>query len=326
MTRTVLVTGVSRHLGGRMAARLAAQPDIQVIGVDVVAPEAPIPGIEFVRADIRNPVIAKIMGESAVDTVVHMGVISTPRQAGGRSTMKDINVIGTMQLLAACQRTPALRRLVVKSTSAVYGAGPKDPALFTEDMEPRHRPASGWAKDSVEVEGYVRGFGRRRPDVTVATLRFANIVGPRMRTGLTAYFGLPAVPTVLGFDSRLQFVHEDDALGAIEQAVRIEVNGTFNVAGSGMLLLSQAIRMAGRVGIPVAAPLFSLVGRAMDPRGYADFSPESVRYLRYGRGLDTSAARDILGFAPEHSSAAAFDALVSSRRAHRATGEEVQVA
>ena len=110
MSRTVLVTGVSRYLGGRMAALLAADPEVStVIGVDVVAPEIAIPGTEFVRADIRNPVIAKVMGEAGVDTVVHMGVIATPKQAGGRSTMKEINVIGTMQLLAACQRTPSVR-------------------------------------------------------------------------------------------------------------------------------------------------------------------------------------------------------------------------
>ncbi len=314
MSRTVLVTGVSRYLGGRMAARLAADPHMRVIGVDVVAPAEPIPGIDFVRADIRNPVIAKVMGEASVDTVVHMGVISTPKQAGGRSTMKDINVIGTMQLLSACQRTPALRRLVVKSTSAVYGAGPKDPALFTEEMEPKHRPSSGWAKDSVEVEGYVRGFARRRPDVAVTTLRFANIVGPRMRTALTAYFGLSVVPTVLGFDPRLQFTHEDDALAALECSVRSDAEGTFNVAGPGMLLLSQAIRMVDRREIVVPAPMVSLVGRALDPRGYADFSPESVRYLRYGRGLDTSAARDVLDFLPEYSTPEAFAALAASRR------------
>lgn len=326
MSRTVLITGVSRYLGGRMAALLAADPDVHVIGVDVVAPAHPIPGIDFVRADIRNPVIAKVMGEAAVDTVVHMGVISTPKQAGGRSTMKDVNVIGTMQLLSACQRTPALRHLVVKSTSAVYGAGPKDPALFSEEMEPKHRPTSGWAKDSAEVEGYVRGFGRRRPDVSVTTLRFANIVGPRMRTGLTAFFGLPVIPTVLGFDPRLQFTHEDDALAALHRSVEVHPEGTYNIAGPGMLLLSQAIRMVGRTSLALAGPFFPLIGRALDPRGYADFSPESVRYLTYGRGLDTAAARDALGFLPEFTTPEAFEALAASRRSDGRAQSEVQVA
>jgi len=315
MTRTVLVTGVSRYLGGQMATRLAADPGIDVvIGVDVVAPPEPIEGITFVRADIRNPIIAKVMGEASVDTVVHMGVIATPKQAGGRSTMKEINVIGTMQLLAACQRTPSVRTLVVKSTASVYGCGPKDPGKFTEDMEPWHAPSSGWAKDSVEVEAYVRGFGRRRPDVTVTTLRFANVIGPRVQTSLSAYFRLPVVPTVLGFDPRLTFVHEDDLLGAVHLAVRNPRQGAFNVAGDGVVTLSQALRRAGKPWLALPAGMVGFVGRAMAPGGLAYFSPEAMRYLTYGRGLDTRAMRQSLGFEPRFTTAEAFDAFVGASR------------
>jgi UDP-glucose 4-epimerase len=306
MGRTVLVTGVSRYLGGRAAALLAAEPDLTVIGVDVVAPEAPIPGTEFVRADIRNPVIAKVLGEAGVDTVVHMGVIATPKQAGGRSTMKEINVIGTMQLLAACQRTPSVRSVVVKSTAAVYGSGAKDPALFTEDMEPKHAPTSGWAKDAVEVETYVRGFARRRPDVSVTTLRFANFMGPRVQTALTAYFSMPVIPTLLGFDARLQFVHEDDGLAALRCAVLSPRQGTFNISGDGVLMLSQAVRRSRRPTIGVPSPLIGAVGRGLSARGLADFTPEAVRYLTYGRALDTRAMRRTLGFEPVWTSEEAF--------------------
>ncbi|MCA1824820.1 MAG: NAD-dependent epimerase/dehydratase family protein, partial [Frankia sp.] len=208
--RRVLVTGVSRYLGGRLASLLDADSDIeQVIGVDTTAPAADIGQMQFVRADIRNPMIAKVIAESDVDTVVHLHVVATPLTAGGRAAMKEINVIGTMQLLAACQKAPSVRKLVVKSTTAVYGSSPKDPALFTEDMEPRRLPRSGYAKDAVEVEGYVRGFGRRRPDVDLTVLRFTNFVGPRIDSVLSRYFALPVVPTVLGFDPRLQFLHED---------------------------------------------------------------------------------------------------------------------
>lgn len=318
MGRTVLVTGVSRHLGGRAVALLAAHRGWNVIGVDVVAPTEPLEGVTFVRADIRSPVIARIMGEAEVDTVVHMGVIATPRQAGSRSAMKEINVIGTMQLLAACQRTPAVRHLVVKSTAAVYGSGPKDPAMFTEEMEPRHRPSSGWAKDSAEVESYVRGFGRRCPDVSVATLRFANILGPRMRTGLTGYFSLPLVPTVIGFDPRMQFVHEDDAIAAIDTAVEQPTAGTFNIAGEGVLMLSQALRMARRPSIAVPARLMSFVGGTLGARGQADLSPEAVRYLTYGRALDTSAAQRTLGFHPRYSTAEAFASFARTLTDHGA--------
>ena len=55
--------------------------------------------------------------------------------------------------------------VVVRSTTTIYGSSSRDPALFTEDMEPRQLPRGGYGKDAVEVEGYVRGFSRRRPDI-----------------------------------------------------------------------------------------------------------------------------------------------------------------
>ncbi len=323
MARVVLVTGVSRYLGGRLARRLTEDPTIErVVGVDVVPPRMDIGTTEFVRADIRNPIIAKVIAATSVDTVVHMGVIATPIQAGGRMAMKEINVIGTMQLLAACQKAPTVQRLVVKSTTSVYGAGPRDPALFTERMEPRHPPSSGWGKDSVEVEAYVRGFRRRRPDVTVATLRFANFLGPKVNTSMSSLFTLPVVPTVLGYDARLQFVHEDDGMAAIHQATRSDFTGTVNVAGDGVLMLSQAIRRAGRVGLPVAPPLVSLVGRAVRRAGLADFSPEQVRFLTYGRAVDTTVMRTVFGFEPAFSTVETFDDFVRARAMSRIISPE----
>ncbi len=317
MGRIVLVTGVSRYLGGRFARRLSAEPGVeQVIGVDVVPPGHDIGSAGFVRADIRNPVIGRIIDQAGVDTVVHMSVIATPIGAGGRISMKEINVIGTMQLLAACQRAPSLRRLVVKSSSGVYGSSPRDPALFSEDLVGQAPPRSGWGKDSVEVESYVRGFSRRRPDVDVVTLRLANLIGPGIRTPMTDYFRLRVIPTMLGFDPRLQFLHEDDALTAHRLATLGEVAGVFNVAGDGVLALSQAAHMAGRPTLPVPAPLGSAVGALYRRTGLADFSAEQMRYLSYGRGLDTTRMRSVLGLEPQYSTRDAFASFVQGRQLH----------
>jgi UDP-glucose 4-epimerase len=318
MPEVVLVTGVSRHLGSRVAARLAGDESIgRVIGVDTVPPRGEILSslgrTEFVRADIRNPLIAKVIATAGVDTVVHMNVTATPRDAGGRSSMKEMNVIGTMQLLAACQRAPSMRKLVVKSTAAVYGSSPKDPALFTEDTEPRRQPRSGYGKDAVEVEGYVRGFARRRPDVVVTMLRFANFLGPRIDTPITRYFALPAVPTVLGFDPRLQFLHTMDGLAVLEQATRADHHGTYNVAGTGLVLLSQAIRRAGRIPLPVPQVTQGPLGLLLRRTGAVDFSAEQLDFLAYGRVLDTRKVTRDFGFTPAYSTVAAFDDFVRSR-------------
>jgi UDP-glucose 4-epimerase len=313
-SRVVLVTGVSRYLGGKLASLLAADDSIErVIGVDVVPPRQDVGRTEFVRADIRNPIIAKVIASAQVDTVVHMSVIATPFGAGGRTAMKEINVIGTMQLLAACQKAPSLRKLVVKSTTAVYGSSSRDPALFAEGMEPKAQFRSGYGKDSPVVEGYVRGLGRRRPDVDITLLRFANFIGPRIDTPLTRYFSLPVVPRVLGFDPRVQFVHEDDGIEVLRRSVVEDHRGTFNVAGDGVLLLSQAIRRAGRVAVQVPSPAVSVLGAFFRRAGVVDFSPEQLQFLQFGRGVDTMRLRTDFGYPPRYTTLEAFDDFVGGR-------------
>ena len=305
--RVVLVTGVSRDLGRRFAVSMSAHPAVhRVIGVDVVPPRGDLGDVSFVRADIRNPIIAKVIAKEDVDTVVHMSVIATPGSAGGRHTMKELNVIGTMQLLAACQKAPGLRHLVVKSTTTVYGASSRDPAMFTEDMQPRRAHQSGYSKDATEVEGYVRGFARRRPDVRVAMLRAANVLGPIVQSPITSYFRLPVIPTVLGFDPRMQFLHAEDLVDVLRHTAVSDVSGTFNVAGDGVLMLSQAIRRLQRPSVALPAFAVGGLGSALRSARMADFSPEQLRFLTYGRGVDTTRMRNVLGFTPKYRTDEAF--------------------
>lgn len=304
--RVVLVTGVSRFLGARVANTLQADPGIErVIGVDTVPPATSLGRTEFVRVDIRTPGIAKLISAAAVDTVVHLNLVTT--QIGPRAKMKELNVIGTMQLLAACQRSPHMRKLVVRSSAAVYGSSPMDPAVFAEHDEPIEAPSSGYAKDAVEVESYVRGLHRRRSGLTISMLRFANFLGPEVDSPLTRYLRMPVVPTVLGFDPRLQFVHVDDGIEALRRMTVEDHPGTFNAAGDGVLLLSQALRRAGRPTVPLPGPSMQVlgdVGRRF--AGLSGFSPELLRWLTYGRVVDTSRLVGELDWRPKYTSEAAF--------------------
>ncbi len=318
--KVVLVTGVARRLGGRFVRRIQREPDVaRVIGVDAVTPEHHLGGADFVRADIRHPAIGKLLAETGVDTVVHMDINGTPLGGrGSRTSVKETNVIGTMQLLGACQKAPSVQRLVVKSSTNVYGSAPRDPAVFNETTPPKSLPSGGFAKDAVEVEGYVRGFARRRPDVAVCVLRFANILGPCADSPLAEYFALPVLPTVIGYDPRLQVVHEEDAIEvlriAASEPARSTLNsGTFNIAGDGVLLLSQAARRLGRPTLPLLLPTLRWARTALRSVGITDFSPEQIRLLTHGRVVATNQMRETLGFEPRYSTAGAFADYARSR-------------
>ncbi len=311
----VVVTGVGRYLGAHVAARLAADPRIErVIGVD-----APDSGTEFTdlldrveRIRVDSGSLGGLLADLDVDAVVHLALVTSPDpQHGGRSAMKDQNVIGSMQMLAACQRAPRLRKLVVRSSTAAYGASFRDPAVFTEETEPREVPRGGFGRDILDIEGYVRGFRRRRPDVTATVLRFAPFVGSMANTTLTRYFAQPVVPTVLGRDPRLQFVHFDDVLEVLHRSVVEEHPGTYNVAGPGVLALSQAIRRAGRVALPVVEPGLSGAAGLARVLGFARYGLDQVDLFVHGRVVDTTRLTREYGFAPR-STAAAFDDFIGA--------------
>ena len=327
MTRTVLVTGASRALAAHFARSLAEDPGFEVIGVDTIPPRADLGRASYVRVDICSPAIAKVVAGRRVDTVVHLGVVAAPAGSRGRSSAreaaKEINIIGTMQLLAACQHAGTFRKLVVQSSVSVYGASPLDPAAFTEDDSARVQPRTGFGKDTIEVESYVRGFARRRPDVVVTTLRLAALLGAGVDSRIARYLALPVVPRVLGFDARLQLLHPDDAVAALELVVREDRPGTFNVAAPDVVTLSQAVRRMGRPSVGVPRGSAPLLGRMFRGSRVADFSTDQIDALTYGRVMDTSRFA-AAGFVPTRSTADALAEFVAAARPGLLSAERVE--
>lgn len=303
--RTVVVTGVRRFLGAHVAARLAADPRVgRVVGVDTAAPSEELAAVlgdrvEFVRADPGLAQLRSVLVDTGAEAVVHLALATAPDpRAGGRAAMKEQNVIGTMHLLAACQQAPAVRKVVVRSSTAAYGASFRDPAVFTEDTQAREVPRGGFARDILDIEGYVRGFRRRRPHVCATVLRFVPFVGSRVDTALTRYFALPVVPTVLGRDPRLQFVHIDDAWEVLHRSVLEEHPGTFNVAGPGVITLSQAVRRSGRVAFPVVEPGLSGAAAFAKALGMRGLSLDQIDLFVHGRVVDITRLTTEYGFTP----------------------------
>jgi UDP-glucose 4-epimerase len=316
--RRVLITGVANPFGARLAQRLVADDDVErVVGVDTRPIDAGLAErIELLAADLRDPDLVPAVRAAAVDTVVHNDIVQFPEPGRPRAALHDVNVIGTLQLLTMCGGLPTLRAIVVRGSAAIYGSEPDAPSFFTEEDADRFPLRTRFQRDVGELERLVGAFARRHPSVQCTVLRLQPVVGRDLDTPVNRLVRAPVVPTVLGYDPRVQVLDADDAIGALRRAVRHPVRGPVNVAADGVVSLSRALREAGRTALPIAAPLWGpLVGAARGALGQPALPDEIGRYLRFGRGVDTTRMREELQFRPRHSTLEALARAAGSEAA-----------
>jgi UDP-glucose 4-epimerase len=319
MAARVLVTGADTFWGGRMIQALESDPSLDVIlGMGTHAPSVPFERAEFVRTDQNYSILSRIVKATQVDTILHTFMI-TNSMTVPRRAMHEINVIGTMNLLAAAGAPgSSVRHVVVKSSTLVYGSAASDPNTFHEDT-PRTSPVRNSVERAlVEAEGFVRDFSEDNPATKVTVLRFANVLGPDLTTPISRNLSRPVCPTIFGFDPLLQFVEVDDVVRALQHVTLGGIPGLYNVAGDGRLPWSEVAAICGTRLVPVSP--YSLLKIRPVARLF-DLPPELEDLLRYGRGVDTRRLA-ATGFTYNATSAGAVRSFIRDLRLSRQSGRQ----
>lgn len=315
--RRVAVTGLGTFLGRRLAERLAERGDVTVHGLDRRRPYGLHARIRVHPVDLTRPTsdadLADALRKEEVDTVLHLAFRRGPTP--DLEADHELETIGSLHLLHACAAA-GVRKLVLGSSTTVYGPWPDNPAYLEEHQPLRGHPHAHQVQNRVEVEGLAADFARRHPRVDVTVLRPCWIMGPTYWDPLVRYFARPVVPTLLGYDPMLQFVHEDDALHAFEQAVLRRHPGVFNVVGRGVMPLSRLLRVAGRRPLPLPAPLVRWARDVPSQAQTGDHPDGFYDYLRYG--FVAAGERGFAAFGePVYTTREAWMSFVSARRMRR---------
>lgn len=295
--RVVAVTGACTFLGQELLKRLEEDRDVAaVLALDVRSPDLPLEKTTFRHIDLTMPTagadLAEALTEVGASCVVHAAFLAHPTHR--ESFAHELEDIGTMHVIDACARALP-ERLVMVSTTMVYGSSPKNPNYLTEDhpLEGRSLVA-----DRVRAEAQVERFAAKHPEVSVAVLRVAPILGPTISNVVTRFFSRPLAPVLMGHDPLVQLVHEADAATALALAEGSMARGAFNIVGRGVLPYTTVLALMGKVPVPLPRVVAQPLARALWATQIANVPAAYLDLLRFMCVADGARARSELGFAP----------------------------
>jgi len=284
----VLVTGAASWLGKTVVSRLANRPQIEVFAADRQKMDVPV-AVDRYQGGIDRLSFAEYLLEVRPHAVIHLAPIDRKGSPGA--------VAGAQALFGAIGRCAETETVIVKSDTSVYGSGPRSPSVFSEKDIPAHGKQLRFQRRLSELEAFVEEVAARQPATKYAVLRFATIIGPTIGNAMSRYLRLPAVPVLGGFDPRLQFIYEQDAVRSILHALDYPQSGVINVTADGQLYLSRILRLGGRLPQPMPGRAFRAVRKGLGAMDI-ELTEDMEALLRYGRVVDTTRMTAEFEFTP----------------------------
>src|SRR5712692_9102569 len=253
----LLITGIAGGQGRLIARRVA--DFFQIAGVDRVPWQGAPHNVRMHVVDLRKRKFEDVFRTERPDAVVHLAFVRHFRS--DPEVRHEVNVLGTKKVLeyAIAQ---GVKRIVVVSSSYVYGALPDNPYYVNEDYPLNVSRTYPEVRDLAEVDSLATTFLWRHPEVVTAILRPVNTLGYYVNSTIGRYLRQRYVWTILGFNPMTQFIHEEDVAEAVALALQSGTHGVFNVVGPGAVPLKVAISEIGGTAVPILESLgHALFGR-----------------------------------------------------------------
>jgi UDP-glucose 4-epimerase len=316
MPPSIALTGTAGFVGSSLLRELERDPKYRrIIAIDHRKPPFETTKTKFYRLDLTETLadskLLEILEKENVETVVHAAIpVSPPHDL---SWAHELVSVGTMYVLDACA-AKKIKKLVFASTTEVYGAYATNPNFLSEDHPSQGGFKSRFLRDKIEAELQARKYARKHPETVVTVLRPCTILGPHVRNYKTNFLQSPVVFTVMGYDPLFQFVHEEDVIRAFKLAIDRDHPGIFNIVGDGVLPLSKVLTLAGKITIPVPAPVLYPVVQLLWYGNVVPAPASRLDFLKYLSVADGAKAKKAMSFVPRYSTKETLLSFIGAQR------------
>ncbi|MEP1328978.1 SDR family oxidoreductase [Pseudophaeobacter sp.] len=298
----VLITGAAGAVGSALLQELA-QSSYEVVATDLRPPATLPEGIRFVALDVRASDPDEVIGRERPDVVLHLASIVSPTT---RDFAYSVDVTGSRNVLSACLRH-GVRRLVTTSSGAAYGYHADNPVPLVETDRLRGNPEFAYSDHKRQVEEMLAETRNTVPALEQVVLRVGTVLGAGLENQITALFHKPRLLALAGCESPFVFIWTQDLARILHRAIDAGPSGIFNVAGDGVLGVSDLAKALHKPVLRLPPWLLKAALAIAHPLKLSRYGPAQVRFLQFRPVLDNTALKTTFGYVPELTSAEVFD-------------------
>jgi UDP-glucose 4-epimerase len=307
----VAVTGVSGYVGQHLIRNLEREGRGPVVGIDMNNPMYAPPELKFYHLDVRQGYLQDILKREKIRTVVHLAFVLQPLP--DTRLMHDINVNGTRNVLQAA-RDSGVEKVIIMSSTAVYGAGPENPPLINETAPLKGHPNFPYLRNQMAVEKLVSEYSATTCSPEIVVLRPCIIYGQRTQSFLLDFLRrMPFLPLVGGADPDLQFIHVYDLVTAVQHAIDTGRAGPYNIVSSDTIRYTTVAKILKKATVYLPSPLAYAAMEAMGQTSLIKGLPSYILdFITYSWVADGKKAERDLEFTARYSSREALESMLNS--------------
>ena len=311
--KTVAVTGACGYIGTKLLEKLEEETHLRkLVAFDVNPLPLPVHNIAFYRKNVSEPIDDEL-NEHDVTTLVHLAF--NPRRGSSRREVAEIhdeNLTTLRSVMASCV-IARVTHLIYISSHTVYGAHSDNPVPISDNAPMRASPNFPYAHDKHQSEIALDEFAQAQKDVKVTVLRSCTVLGDSADNIEFQYFFRPWLFGIMDSNPPLQFIYDDDLARIVSIIIKQEVQGTFNVAGNGVVHYRELAKIIGSrlVNLP-AFMVYPLVRLLLGLRLQQDLTPIGLDLVRWPILMSTGKLHKAIGYQSWHTALEALTAFANS--------------
>jgi UDP-glucose 4-epimerase len=308
-----LITGGSGYLGSRLVERLADRSETEIVTIaDVRPPRSFRPKVAYEELDVRDRARAsRLVERERPDVLVHLAFVLNPIH--DEHAMYEIDVGGTQNILEAASNAGTEHLLVTSSTTA-YGAFPDNPVPLTEDHPVRGVPDFEYARDKAESDRLCQLWAHEHSERTMTIVRPCIVFGPNVDNYIVRTFtDQPFFADFGGEQVPIQFVHEDDVVGALTELLDGRHAGPFNVTPDDWMTVAECADRIGMRRVRVPFRPYRALAQAMWRVRQSETPAGNLHFVRYPWVASNERLKEALDWSPRHSSRETFEVTMRAR-------------